>query len=181
MLHRENVVLLDASFNVIGEMAKAEVHSMSTPLHLGFSSYIFNEQRQLLITRRAIDKQTWPGVWTNSVCGHPLPGERPVEAVRRRSGDELNMHVSNVTIIDDNFHYMFRDTSGIVENEYCPVFAAHAASDVHPNPDEVMEHQWIALPDLLTVIKLTPFVFSPWIVKQLNKSSIRDNLLNFLK
>lgn len=169
MSHRatEHVVLLDANHQQIGIMDKSQVHTASTPLHLAFSCYIFNAEGKLLITRRAISKVAWPGVWTNSVCGHPQLGETMQAAVNRRCRYEIGLEVEEVTLITDDFQYRATDASGIVENEYCPIFRAFTESTPAPRHSEVMDYQWVTLDTLYEGAAAVPWAFSPWMVKQL--------------
>jgi len=165
----DNVVLLDARGDVIGEAPRMGVHTTTTPLHLAFSCYLHNDAGEVLLTRRALSKRTWPGVWTNACCGHPRPGEEMTEAIRRRLRDELGVEVGPLTSVLPDFAYTATDASGIVENEICPVFSAqlaHPTSEVNPNPDEVMDWKWVQWDNLATAAQLTPFAFSPWAVQQ---------------
>ncbi len=163
----ELVVLLDESGSAIGSADKATIHTTNTPLHLAFSCHIFNDQGEVLLTRRALSKKTWPGVWTNSACGHPGPGESMEAAIRRRSADELGLQLGTVTEVLPNFRYRAVDASGIVENEICPVFIARAIGNPEPISTEVCEWQWVTPDALASAVMDTPFVFSPWLVDQM--------------
>ncbi|HBJ2695385.1 TPA: isopentenyl-diphosphate Delta-isomerase, partial [Salmonella enterica subsp. enterica serovar Typhimurium] len=138
----EHVVLLDEQDKPSGTLEKYAAHTLNTPLHLAFSCWLFNEDGQLLVTRRSLSKKAWPGVWTNSVCGHPQQGETTEEAIIRRCRFELGVEITDLTPVYPHFSYRATDPNGIVENEVCPVFAARATSVLQVNSEEVMDYQW---------------------------------------
>jgi isopentenyl-diphosphate delta-isomerase len=137
----ELVVLLDEDGRAVGTADKAEVHHADTPLHLAFSVYLFDADGRVLVTRRALSKRTFPGVWTNSCCGHPAPGEALADGVRRRVRQELGVDLADLRLAVPTFRYR-AEQDGVVENEMCPVFVAHVAGGVVPDPTEVEEVRW---------------------------------------
>ena len=162
----ELVILLDNDGKPIGTAPKATVHSATTPLHFAFSCHVFNPAGRLLMTRRALTKSTFPGVWTNAFCGHPAPGESAVDAVARRAGQELGVTVRGIEVVLPHFRYMAMDASGIVENEICPVFRAIVDTDPQPAKDEVMEWAWVDPLAVRAASEAAPFAFSPWFTLQ---------------
>jgi isopentenyl-diphosphate delta-isomerase len=148
MTEDEQVVLVDETGKAIGCASKMDVHHRATPLHLGFSCYLFNPEGQVLLTRRALAKVTWPGVWTNSFCGHPAPGEPIVEAVRRRAREELGVAVDEPVCVLPDFRYQAVAADGTLENEICPVFYARTGAEVIAAPTEVMETRWVSWQEL---------------------------------
>lgn len=160
------VVLVDDAGRPVGAAAKASVHGRTTPLHLAFSCHVVDREGRVLITRRSLQKATWPGVWSNSFCGHPQPAEAVTAAVRRHAEHELGLELSDIALALPRFRYRAIDASGVVENEICPVYTATTDSVVVPRPDEVMEHAWVDPLDLGRSVRLTPWAFSPWLVLQ---------------
>jgi isopentenyl-diphosphate Delta-isomerase len=165
----EQVVLVDSDGTVIGSADKATVHTTSTPLHLAFSCHVFDAAGNVLVTRRALTKATWAGVWTNSFCGHPLPDEAVEDAVARRAKVELGITVTDLRMVLPDFRYEAIDASGIVENEICPVYRAVTGDAVVANPDEVSEWEWVDPASLTAAASAAPYAFSPWLVWQLEQ------------
>ncbi|AKK03647.1 isopentenyl-diphosphate Delta-isomerase [Corynebacterium epidermidicanis] len=172
----ELVVLADQHGNPIGTAPKSTVHTTNTPYHLAFSCYVHNAAGEILLTRRALSKLTWPGVWTNSVCGHPGPGESYVDTVQRRGREELGATLVDISEVLPDFSYRAIDSSGIVEWEACPVFSALLDGELHPNPQEVDSFAWVSAQQLCAAVDATPFAFSPWLVEQLSHERLRQAL-----
>jgi isopentenyl-diphosphate Delta-isomerase len=164
----ELVVLLDTDGVPIGTADKSVVHGSDTPLHLAFSCHIVGSDGRFLVTRRALGKLAFPGVWTNAVCGHPAPEETTEAAVRRRARFELGLELGELELVLPHFRYRAADASGTVENEICPVYNARVEVDPDPDPSEVMEWAWVDQDLLRVAVRATPFVFSPWLVGQLD-------------
>jgi isopentenyl-diphosphate delta-isomerase len=169
MTSSEQVVLVDDAGSPIGVADKVAVHTADTPLHLAFSCHVYSPSGEVLVTRRALSKLTWPGVWTNSFCGHPLPGETQEEAIARRALFELGITVTDLELVLPDFRYRAVDASGIVENEVCPVYRAVTRDAVVPNPAEVCEFAWVDPGSLHAAALEAPYAFSPWLGWQLEQ------------
>jgi isopentenyl-diphosphate delta-isomerase len=165
MTDDEQVVLVDETGREIGSASKAGVHHRATPLHLGFSCYLFDPAGRVLLTRRALQKVTWPGVWTNSFCGHPAPGEPIADAVRRRARRELGVAIDEPQCILPDFRYQAIAADGTVENEICPVYYARTDAEIVATPAEVMDSRWVSWHELRAAARL-PWALSPWAVTQ---------------
>lgn len=157
----ELVVLVDEQNVVLGTQPKDDVHTKSTPLHRGFSLFLFNSKRQVLLTKRAESKKTFPGVWTNSVCGHPALEETPVDAAKRRLRDELRLKDIKIKEVAP-YRYTYADKNGIVENEICPILVAFTDQEPAINLKEVSDWKWVSWETFLEEIKVNPDAYSPW-------------------
>ncbi len=158
----EHVVLVDEKNNPTGQADKYLVHSGDTPLHRGFSLFLFNQKGELLLQKRAASKKTWPNVWSNSVCGHPASGESTQDAAKRRAMYELGIAIksSDIHVILEDYRYSY-EHQGVVENEICPVMVAFGEFEPKPNPLEVADTRWVGWQDFLDEIQ-TPNQYSEW-------------------
>lgn len=163
------VVLVDDQGRQLGTAPRTTFHTHATPLHLAFSVYMRDAEGRVLMTRRAVDKVTWAGVWTNAACGHQRPDEGPLKAAMRRVPDEIGAVPQNLRLALPDFRYRAVDASGVVENELCPVMVAEVEpADLVFDPSEVAEHAWVDWADLRRVAATMPHLLSPWSVEQIN-------------
>lgn len=165
-MSEELVVLVDDAGCALGTAPKATVHHRETPLHLAFSCYLFDADGRLLLTRRALHKRTWPGVWTNSFCGHPGPGESLADAVTRRGAQELGTTVQRLTLVLPRFRYEATMADGTRENELCPVYVATVHGPVAADPAEVDATAWVDWPAFRDEVLAGTRDVSPWCVEQ---------------
>jgi isopentenyl-diphosphate Delta-isomerase len=154
----EHVILVDAQDNEIGLMEKQEAHQKGT-LHRAFSIFIFNTAGELLLQRRAWHKYHSGGLWTNTCCSHPRPGEGNLEAAQRRLQEEMGMTCT----LAHAFSFLYEQAVGdLIEHELDHVFIG--VSDDLPtiNPEEVAEWKAISMVDLGASMATQPEVYTVW-------------------
>lgn len=176
----EIVVLVDKKNKPIGTAPKSEVHTANTPLHRGFSVFLFNSRGELLLQQRSKKKKTFPLVWSNTCCGHPGVGETPIEAAKRRLKSELGIEVEKIYVVLPDYQYK-AEMDGIVENEICPVIIVFSDNLPKPNPDEVENTRWIPWSKFLKESKETHSKYSSWSTEEallLTNSSIFKQLIS---
>lgn len=178
MSDSEQIVFVDTNGQPTGDIGpKLASHTADTKMHLAFSCYIFRaSDRKLLITQRAHEKKVWPGVWTNSVCGHVSPGESIEDAVRRRAEYELGYtELLNLTLLVPDYTYKTPAFNGIIEHEFCPIFYAEVPYAPTPNPTEVAAYEWVSLDGYERMLQETDEKIMSWWAKDQYRL-IRDKL-----
>lgn len=161
----EYVVLVDEKNKVLGRSPKLATHNAHTPLHRGFSVFLFNNEKELLLQQRSKSKKTWPLVWSNSCCGHPMENETPIDAAKRRLAYELGIYDAELTIVLPDYRYRC-EKDGIVENEICPVMVGFVNHEPVPNPLEVEDYKWMKWDKWVHEVKKNPKEYSQWCVEE---------------
>ena len=165
MQETEQIIFVYEDGSPTGETGpKLASHNTDTRLHLAFSCYVLRRtDNKFLVTQRALSKKVWPGVWTNSFCGHPMPGEAIEDAVRRRGSFELGFQdLQEITCIVPKYIYKTPPYQGIVEHEFCPIYVAYVNDEPLPNPDEVEAYKWLDWSDYVTMLSNEPDTMSYW-------------------
>lgn len=171
----ELVVLCAPDGRAIATAEKHATHHHDTPLHLAFSCWLTDTDGRVLMSRRAHSKRTFPGVRSNSCCGHPAPGEALTDAVARRLRQELGIRPQTVRLVLPTFQYRARTADGMLENELCPVYLATVADTrIDADPAEVADAWWVPWPEFVRAEKEQRFAhdpLSPWSALQLTQLS----------
>lgn len=154
-----NVILVDIQDSVRGETTKFLAHQ--TPLlHRAFSVFLYHDDK-LLIQRRSLHKYHSGGLWANTCCSHPRPGEKIIEAANRRLYEELS--IQNVTIEElFSFVYYYQFAETLFEYEYDHVLLGEYTGTPFLNKEEADEFKWISLQELSQSLIDAPQSFAPW-------------------
>lgn len=176
----EEIVLVDKQNRVLGTAPKLANHNANTPLHRGFSLFLFNSKGELLLQQRSRKKKTWPLAWSNSVCGHPMLNEKNEDAVKRGVKFELGIELEKIYEILPDFSYR-AEMDGIVENELCPVFVGFTDQKPIINREEVEDIRWIKWPDFLKEIRQNPGKYSIWCEDETKLLAKNEEFLKLFK
>ncbi|MCJ1362597.1 isopentenyl-diphosphate delta-isomerase idi1 [Acarospora aff. strigata] len=178
----EVCIVLDQDDNPIGSASKKVCHLMKNIdqglLHRAFSVFLFDSQKRLLLQQRATEKITFPDMWTNTCCSHPLgvPGETGAEleaavqgvrrAAQRKLGHELGIKAEQVPIEQFQFltriHYKAPSDGKWGEHEIDYILFIKADVDLDINPNEVKNSLYVSEEDLKRMFKDNSLKFTPW-------------------
>jgi isopentenyl-diphosphate delta-isomerase len=169
----EECILVDESDAVTGSASKADCHHGEGVLHRAFSILIFNSEGRLLLQQRSSEKITFPGVWANTCCSHPLHCEPELEtqdamgvkrAAQRKLGQELGIPETGAPLEDMVFMtrmlYRARANAEWVEHEMDHIICLRADVEPAPNPNEIAETRWVTQAELRDL--LNSELIGPW-------------------
>lgn len=154
-----SVVLVNERDEAIGTMEKMEAHEKGL-LHRAFSVFVFNKEGLLLLQRRAFTKYHSAGLWTNTCCSHPFPGEAVADAAVRRLREELGFTTPLTKVFD--FQYEAAFDNGLIEHEFDHVFVGTYDGVIEPNPEEVHEIKYVSLQEVADDMKANPQLYTAW-------------------
>ncbi|MGK5729202.1 isopentenyl-diphosphate Delta-isomerase [Streptomyces sp. URMC 124] len=158
--------LVDEDGRTIGTAEKLSAHIAPGRLHRAFSVFLFDDEGRLLLQRRALEKYHSPGVWSNTCCGHPYPGEPPFVAAARRTGEELGIAPALMREAGTVRYNHPDPASGLVEQEYNHLFVGIVRAEPCPAPEEIAETAFVT-PAELEALRAR-FPFSAWFMTVLD-------------
>ena len=156
---QEHVILVDRMDREIGTEEKLKAHREGS-LHRAFSIFIFNTVGELLLQKRADTKYHSAGLWTNTCCSHPRPGESHYDAARRRLNEEMGFDCELTEFF--SFIYHTKLENNLFEHELDHVFIGHYDGQPAPNPDEVDDWQWMNIDKLKQAVGANPDHYTHW-------------------
>jgi len=159
IMELQQVILVNELDEPTGTMEKLEAHQKGL-LHRAFSIFIFNSKGELLLQQRAINKYHSGGLWTNTCCSHPQPGEETAISAQRRLLEEMGFKTPIEKIFD--FVYKAEFNNGLTEYEFDHVYAGNYEGNIEYNKEEVMDYCYKSLADLRSSLQENPERYTKW-------------------
>lgn len=153
------VILVNEQDEATGVMEKMEAHRKGL-LHRAFSVFILNDAGEMLLQQRALDKYHSAGLWTNTCCSHPLPGEAVEAAAHRRLFEEMGFDCGLIGLFQ--FTYRTAFGNGLIEHEYDHVLSGTYNGVINPNPDEVNDYRFMSITAITQLLATQPAQFTSW-------------------
>ncbi len=164
------LILVNEQDQPIGEQEKLIVHQEGL-LHRAFSVLLYRQHQgktEVLLQKRHRDKYHSGGLWTNTCCSHPRPGEENAVAARRRLLEETGIDLALQEIAV--FRYLAHFANGLIEHEIDHVFVAEFADLPQQfDREEIEVMQWIEMKALKRQLDETPYLYTPWFGRVLSE------------
>jgi isopentenyl-diphosphate delta-isomerase len=156
----EQVILVDEQDRELGASEKLAAHEAGR-LHRAFSVFVFNSEGRLLLQRRAKTKYHSGGLWSNTCCGHPRPGEATQAAARRRLREEMNFDCE----LSAAFEFLYRAEfkNELIEHEYDHVFVGEFDGAFNAEESEVEDWKWATPDELRRDMRARPEDYTYWL------------------
>lgn len=198
-MQSDQCIRVDTNDNELGPISKYLAHRFSSdsdardcPLHRAFSAFVFNEDDELLLQQRASEKITFPNVWSNTCCSHPLYGFERNEvddaesirkgivtgikhATQRKLYNELGIIEDDIPIENMKYltrvHYIAKDEDtygknavwGEHEIDYILFIRVKNNIPINANTEEVREIKWVNQSQFRQMIDPSSGLkWSPW-------------------
>jgi isopentenyl-diphosphate delta-isomerase len=158
-MKEELVILVDEQDNEIGVMPKMEAHEKAV-LHRAFSVFVLNDENEVMLQQRALNKYHSPGLWTNTCCSHQRQGETNIEAGTRRLQEEMGFTVPLKETV--SFIYKAPFDNGLTEHELDHVLLGYSNEEPVINPEEVASWKWMPIADVKEDMEIHPDLYTAW-------------------
>lgn len=169
---KNEVILVDENDTQTGVLEKLEAHQKGL-LHRAFSVFIFNDQNQLMLQQRALDKYHSGGLWSNTCCSHPMPGESTEDACHRRLKEEMGFDTPLEFVT--SFIYKAEVGHQLTEHEYDHVFIGKFNEAPSLNTHEVVSWKFVDIKDLETDMTANPNNYTVWF--RIIFSKVKEHLI----
>jgi len=173
-MNEPKVILVDENDNPLGTAGKTEAHEKAL-LHRAVSVFIINSKGKWILQKRSMDKYHSKGLWTNTCCTHPYPGESNSDASQRRLMEEMGITCTLIPL----FSFIYREIldTGLTEYEYDHVFAGITDKEPVINKDEVDSWRAVSFEQIDKEILNSPENYTYWfreIYKRVNTEIIKQ-------
>ncbi|MBN8578534.1 MAG: isopentenyl-diphosphate Delta-isomerase [Cytophagales bacterium] len=155
----EAVILVDAQDNEIGTMEKLEAHQKGF-LHRAFSILVFNSKGELMLQQRATSKYHSGGLWTNTCCSHPRPGETALEAGKRKLRHEMGFDCD--LAYSHKFIYKVELDNNLIEHEWDYVLIGYSDATPKLNAEEAAAWKYVTLEEVRRDVDKNPNNYTRW-------------------
>lgn len=155
----EQVILVNEKDEPIGLSEKLRAHQNGL-LHRAVSVFVFNSSGELLLQKRAATKYHGGGLWTNTCCTHPREAETTEACAHRRLKEEMGFDCE----LEEKFSFIYKAEveNGLIEHEFDHVFFGVYDGDIKPTSDEVEDHTFVAISDVIRALEKSPEQYSVW-------------------
>lgn len=160
MDNMNDIVLVNYKDEQVG-IASKEIAHKNGLLHRAFSVYIMNENNEILLQKRNINKYHSGGLWSNTCCSHPISNGNILTFAIERLYQEMGVKTNLKEI--GQFIYRIPFANGLIEYEYDHVLFGKVTNvNICPSPDEIDDFSWHSIEDVENALVEKPELFTAW-------------------